>query len=341
MKVDFDQFTDELVKTYKPKSGYSNQSDLELYKKQIREKFVELFCIDKIKENACELNVDIEWSKEKDNYVITRFTVETEKNNFVPCYLLVPNTGKKTYPACIVLQGHTTGMHISIGEAHEDFEIERYFPDSCFALQAVENGYAAICIENRGMGEQEAKRENRRWEDGGKCKYPGFTALLLGRTLEGERIWDVSKIIDILPRFKQLDLSNLFITGNSGGGTLSYYAACYDERIKLSAPSCAFCPYQESILAMYHCVCNYIPHGYEWFDMQDLSILIAPRKLLITAGNVDPIFPIEGVKRGFKTTEAIYNRLGVRENLDLIITPLGHHYCPELIWPKINKMIKG
>lgn len=340
MKVDFDHFSDELVNGYKPKLSYDEKVDFESYKKELREKFVELLCIDKIKENACPLNVNIEWSKDKGDYTLTRFTVETEKNNFVPCYLLVPNTGKKTYPAIITLQGHTSGMHISIGEAHEDFEIERYFPDSCFALQAVENGYAAICIEDRGMGEQEAHQENRRWENGGKCKFAGFTALLLGRTLEGERVWDVSRVIDILPQFKELDLSNLMIMGTSGGGTLSYYAACYDERIKISIPSCAYCPYKESILAMYHCICNYIPHAYEWFDMQDLSALIAPRKLVICTGLLDPIFPIDGVRRGFVTTEAIYTKLGVKDRLMLVEMPKNHHFCPDYGWPAINEMFK-
>lgn len=340
MKVSYDKFSDELVKTYKPKFSYNDNADFEMQKKQLRAKFIELLCIDKIKENACELNVDIEWTLDKGEYSLTRFTVETEKNNFVPCYLAIPNTGKEKYKACIVLQGHTSGMYISIGETKTDND-KVQVTHSAFALQAVKNGYAAICIEDRGMGEQEALLENRRWENGGKCKFAGFTALTLGRTLEGERVWDVSRVIDILPRFEKLDLSDLFITGNSGGGTLSYYAACYDERIKLSAPCCSYCPYQESILAMYHCICNYIPHSYEWFDMQDLSILLAPRKLIVTAGVLDRIFPIDAVRRGFKTTMAIYDRIGAKDNICLIETPYGHQYAPELIWPEINKKVLG
>ena len=45
----------------------------------------------------------------------------------------------------------------------------------------------------------------------------------------GERMWDVSKAIDALAEFPKCDTDKIFITGNSGGGTMSFYAACYDE----------------------------------------------------------------------------------------------------------------
>ena len=54
--------------------------------------------------------------------------------------------------------------------------------------------------------------------------------------------------IDALVMFPQCDTDKILITGNSGGGTMSFYAACFDERIKLSVPSCAFCSYEDSIM---------------------------------------------------------------------------------------------
>ena len=60
-----------------------------------------------------------------------------------------------------------------------------------------------------------------------------MSAIILGRTLIGERAWDVMRAIDVLSYFKELDLD--VITGNSGGGTASFYSACLDERIKISA----------------------------------------------------------------------------------------------------------
>jgi hypothetical protein len=72
-------------------------------------------------------------------------------------------------------------------------------------------------------------------------------------------------------------------------------------------------------------------------DMQDLSILIAPRPLAIVTGNVDPIFPLEGVKRGFETVKKIYKKLNAIDKCNLIIGDGGHMAFPDLTWPNFNK----
>ena len=58
-----------------------------------------------------------------------------------------------------------------------------------------------------------------------------MSAIILGRTLIGERAWDVMRAIDVLSYFKELDLEKIVITGNSGGGTASFYSACLEELI--------------------------------------------------------------------------------------------------------------
>ena len=116
---------------------------------------------------------------------------------------------------------------------------------------------------------------------------------------------------------------------------MSYYAACFDERIKLSVPSCSFCPYKESILSIAHCACNYIPFAYKYFDMQDLACMIAPRRLAIIAGEKDDIFPIEGVRRGFETVQRIYQENGVGDHCRLVETPMHHWWCSDIVWSVI------
>ena len=121
---------------------------------------------------------------------------------------------------------------------------------------------------------------------------------------------------------------------------MSFYAACFDERIKLSIPSCAFCTYEDSIMNWFHCSCNFIPHAYEWFEMQDLACLIAPRKLVVIAGKEDKIFPLYGVKKGYKIVESIFEKAGVKENCRLIETPKGHWWCEDIIWNAIHEEIE-
>lgn len=256
----------------------------------------------------------------------------------MPCYLLIPDTGKDKYPVAITLQGHSSGFHHSVGIVKAPQDVE-YQTRGKFAVQAVKNGFIALAIEQRGMGERRPCARHQKAAN--MCEYEAHIALLLGRTILGERIWDVSKAIDALASFPKCDLDKIIITGNSGGGTTSFYAACFDERIKLSAPSCAFCTYENSIMNWFHCSCNFIPHAYEWFEMQDLACLIAPpRRLSVIAGELDEIFPLEGVETAYQTVEKVFAAENVSQNVRLVKTTKGHWWCEDIVWGTINEETK-
>ncbi len=336
MEINADLCHDRLAETIKQKLAFDANKDLAEQRQVAKQKLIELLGLDAISLNAAKENFEIVSREEKDGYELIRFVYESENDCFVPAYLLIPTTGRKKYPVAITLQGHKKGgMYSSIGIVKTEFD-EKYQPRGAFALQAVRNGYAALCIELRGMsGELQPVKERR----GDDCQFAVRSALLLGRTVIGERCYDISRAIDLLPNFPALDTDNIIITGNSGGGTVSYYAACLDERIKLSAPSCAFCTFKDSILSVLHCGCNFIPNIYNYFEMQDLAMLIAPRKLVVIAGQDDKIFPLDGVKKGYETVKAIYEKAGVKDNCSLIVTPNGHYWCEDLVWAGIEKAL--
>ena len=322
----------------KQQLGFANKTtDYKTWKEQVRNKFNELIGIESIKANACPLNFQIEKEVQKEGYKQIRFTIETEIGSVCPVYVLIPDSAQGKLPVAITLQGHSSGFHNSIAEPKENEDPEYALGRGKFAVQAVEQGYVAVAIEQRGMGERRPDFFNR---GGAKmCAYEALTAFELGRTLIGERAWDVSRVIDALANFEVCDLDNIFITGNSGGGTMSFYAACYDERIKFSAPSCAVCSYETSILNVFHCDCNYIPGIYKWFEMEDLACLIAPRKLAVITGQKDDIFPIHGVRKSFETIAKIYAEEGVPENCTLIETPMGHYWCEDIVWSAIENIL--
>ncbi len=312
-----------------PMCAFNEENNFSSWKKLLKKEFIKRTGLDRIAENGCALNVVMESVEKKEGYMKIRFTFDSEIGMTVPCYLLLPTTGGK-YPLAITLQGHSTGFHNSIGEIKYPQD-EDYQPRGAFALQAVKRGFAALAIEQRGLGEQKSSLTH-----GQNCQNVFTTALLLGRTIIGERVWDIHRAIDaVLATFAEIDGDKIVVTGNSGGGTAAYYAACYDERIKISAPSCAFCPYKDSILSLWHCGCNYIPDAYRYFEMQDLSALIAPRKLVVIAGEKDAEFPIEGVKRGFAAVQKIYQTAGAEGNCRLVVTPREHFWCEDLVWGAI------
>ena len=327
-----------LMNSTTPALTFDKEADYNTWRENVRAKLRELAGIDKIEANATPLSIEIESEVMKDGYKQIRFTFESERGAIVPCYLLIPDTGLDKYPVAITLQGHSSGFHNSIAEPKPDENPGYALGRGCFAVQAVKQGFISLAIEQRGMGER--RPNERHQKEAQMCEYTAHFALMLGRTILGERMFDVSRAIDALESFPQCDMDKILITGNSGGGTMSFYAAAYDERIKLSVPSCAFCTYEDSIMNWYHCSCNFIPRAYEWFEMQDLACLIAPRRLAVIAGSEDEIFPMYGVERGYKTVEEIFASAGVKDNVRLVKTPKGHWWCEDIVWTTIAEECK-
>ena len=336
--INSDLCHDNILQNLEPKLRFNPKRDYKEWKKEVSQKLTELLGMEHMKANVCELNVEVEEEIEKEGYRRIRFTFESEKGCTVPCYLLIPKgeRGKK-YPLAIILQGHSTGFHLSIGIAKEPGDEKKINDRGILAEQAVENGFACLCIEQRGMGESLSPKCADK--EGHRCAIPALTAINLGRTLIGERVFDVMRGIDALKSFEHLglDLEKIIITGNSGGGTVSYYAACIDERIKISIPSCSVCKFKDSIMAMSHCVCNFIPDICNWFEMEDIACLIAPRPLIVVAGQKDAIFPIEPTRQTFEVIKEIYKAAGVEENCRLVETPMHHFWCKDLVWEAIRE----
>ena len=198
-------------------------------------------------------------------------------------------------------------------------------------LRAINERRCALVIEARNFGESSLEGY------GTSCTEAGKVAILMGRTIIGERVWDAMRILDaVSENFEEVDMQNIVCTGNSGGGTATYYLACLDERIMVAAPSCSICTYEESIAAMPHCLCNHIPSIRKYFEMGDLAGLIAPRVLVIAAGEKDDIFPINGTKKTFEKIKMIYKKADAAQNCALVICEKGHLNYADLIWEKIH-----
>lgn len=313
----------KLTKAIVPSMRYTGGS-FEEWQKKARAKLAELLGMDKFEK--CEECFEIEFEKEHETFKEIRFTFQSEEGYFVPCHLVIPKGADKPLPVVICLQGHSKGMHISLGRVkYEGDEKSISGGDRDFAVGALKKGFCALTVEQRGMGECGGT------PTGPACHVSTMANLLIGRTTIGARVWDISRAIDALENhFPQIDKDNIICLGNSGGGTTTFYASCLEERIKTSIPSCAYASYDESICAIGHCVCNFVPNIREYFDMGDLGGLIAPRTLIVVSGLEDTIFPIDAAKKCFAITSSLY------ENTDGICRHVvggeGHRFYYDLAW---------
>lgn len=282
----------------------------------------------------------VEWEKEHDCFKEYRFVFSSEEYVQVPGHLWIPKNVPKPCPVVVCMQGHSTGMHISMGKAHCEWDEQLINNgDEDFARQTVAQGFAALVIEQRAFGERKSEIQMKETPNAvTSCLHPTLTAFLLGRTMIGERVWDISRAVDILENFPEIDMERIGIVGQSGGGTATYYAACLDPRFKVIMPSGCVCTFRDSITAMAHCACNYIPGIAKYMDMGDLAALIAPRKLIVVAGNDDPIFPISGVKEAFSTIEKIYAKVGAEENCRLVVGEGAHRFYADNSWPAFREL---
>ncbi len=288
----------------------------------------------------CDENFRIEWEEDHDTFYEYRIVFTAEQAVDVPCHLWVPKAVPKPCPVVICLQGHSTGMHISMRRfIYKGDEETATGGDRDFACQIIEQGYAALVLEQRGFGERKSEQEVIFRPDAEcTCSHPALVAMLMGRTLLGERVWDISRAIDMLAHFPEIDMDKVGVMGNSGGGTATYYAACMDERIKIAMPSCSVCNYNRSITAKRHCMCNYIPNIAKYVDMGDLACLIAPRKLVMVAGKQDTGFFIEGARAAFDTIEKVYEKAGAKGNCKLVVGEEGHRFYAKPSWPVFKEL---
>jgi len=308
---------------------------VESWQQQLRARLVErlgAFPADKVELNVRELD-----RRETDRYRLAKIVFTSEPWADVPCYLLIPKSGSPPYPAMICLQGHTSGMHLSIGEARNDADRESIAGDRDFALQAVKHGFVALAVEQRCFGERQETLQKKRAPN--TCHDAAMHALMLGKTLLAERVWDVMRAVDYLQSLSQVDRERICCMGNSGGGMSTFYAACVEFRIRLAVASCCFCTYADSIMSIYHCEDNYIPGILKVAEVGDIAGLIAPRGLLVVAGERDEIFPIRGVYKAFEKAKMIFAAAGCSENCRLVLGREGHRFYAEQAWPVILDML--
>ncbi|MFW6313036.1 MAG: dienelactone hydrolase, partial [Spirochaetota bacterium] len=81
-------------------------------------------------------------------------------------------------------------------------------------------------------------------------------------------------------------------------------------------------------------------HGLGAFgEMADLSGLIAPRPLFVEAGDHDPIFPVEAVRRGLADARKVYSVFGAEDRVEHSIFEGRHRIDGEAAYAWLERML--
>lgn len=278
------------------------------------------------------LRVKVSETREFDYFRRETVRFETRPGMELFGYFLMPKAkpsdGAKR-PVVLCLPGHGRGVDsiVGIGEdgVQRDWgDRQEYAAD--FALQCVAEGYAAFAIEPISFGHRRDEQARAAGAGASSCTRDSMAALMLGETMAGWRTYDAIRSLDYLTTRPDVDAERMAVMGISGGGTISLFTACCDTRVKACVLSGYFNTFADSILAIDHCVDNYVPGLLKVTEMPDLAGLIAPRALFAESGEHDSIFPAAAFREAVAKAKEIYRAFGVPEQFDAEGFPGDHQF---------------
>lgn len=250
----------------------------------------------------------------RDGYAIEKVMFESRPNFHVTAHLFLPDPAKfpGKRPGIVVPCGHSTN-----GKAAAPYQ------RGC--VKAARRGMVALVYDPVDQGE---RRQSRNSEDLWSCAAHnniGVRAELLGGSAATFRIWDGLRALDYLETRPEVDATRLGVMGHSGGGTMTSWIMCLDDRVKCAAPS--------GYLSTQRAVCREIgPQDAEQFAFGSLAfgfshlahiVLRAPSPVLHCSSHGD-FFPFTGVLDTADAARKVYATFGAPEAYRLSDT-IGPH----------------
>ncbi|TCK98070.1 alpha/beta hydrolase family protein [Natranaerovirga hydrolytica] len=277
-------------------------------------------------------------SKEFDTYIRKKVEITTFKNLRVPAYILTPQNKPSNAPAILTCVGHGHGYKEAIGLLPSE-ESNQPSLHKNFAIQLVNKGFIVMVPEVLGFGDRRLEEDMDKSSNENSCYRLATQLLMTGKTLAGHRVYEAIRFIDYLIEHENVNSDRIGCMGFSGGGLVAGLTAALDDRIKATVISCYNNTFKDSIMAMRHCLDNYIPNILNYCEMSDIISLIAPRHLFIESGIHDDIFPVEGSKASIKNIQKAYDVLGLRNHLQVHLFDGKHEICGIQAYPWLEKRI--
>ncbi|NHN31514.1 dienelactone hydrolase family protein [Paenibacillus agricola] len=238
----------------------------------------------------------------------------------MPAYVMYAKSIKEgeKRPAVLLWHGHGYGSRSLVGLNKDGSPKPPSGKASDhIALELARRGLVVLAPEIVGFGDRMLHRDEQQEPDlSNSCYNLSVSLMMSGKTTAGLRTYEALRAADYLSSRVDVDSDRLGNMGFSGGGIVASLSAALDMRIQASVIGIYANTYRGSILAMRHCLCNYIPGIMSFSEMPELIALLAPRALFIEAGMHDPIFPITTSKEAVDRLQQIYESLGASNRFE-------------------------
>jgi hypothetical protein len=128
--------------------------------------------------------------------------------------------------------------------------------------------------------------------------------------------------------------------GNSSGGTTALHATALDERITAVA-ACSCVGFVRDTIARRGDPegQNVVPAMLQWFELDDVIALCAPRPFLTVSARSDHIWPYEGALRVVDSARRVYIAMNASMRVSAVPADGGHGYHQNIMWPAFERMV--
>jgi len=256
------------------------------------------------------LHEEVLWRTREEKYTRYDIEIDSTPTRRIGVLLTVPRQLQKRAPAVVCIHGHGGNRNV----VYEDAS-----PYRGFARVLAENGYVTISTD---VGQHKVYEE--------------------GRTLMGERLWDVMRCVDYLTTREEVDAGRIGCGGLSLGGEMAMWLGAMDTRIKVTVSS-GFLTTVEN-MRQGHCPCWNFPGLTENFDFADIYSLISPRYLQCQNGRLERApggFPVPIARKAMAEIMGCYNVFGKPDRATLVVHPAGHVFDVPSAMKLFDKVLKN
>lgn len=318
------------IKAEPYKNAFSYEDAFEIGQ-SIKEKAKELFSLEKLNSMATELKL-VPVGKDLDypEYTLKKYSVEILEGLNSLVYILEPKKIQGKTNGVVALCGHGYGVRQILGISKKGNKKHFNYIDNYqnnFAVEMAKRGCTVIAPELFGFGE--ARLSHDLWKPFyiSSCDELSHHLLPYGLTTASLRVYQALSCARILKRMEAVDESKVSLMGISGGGLTALYASVLDESVYKTVICGYVNTFKDSILSMWHCPDNYIPHILETGEIYDFASALAPKELFIESGEKDKLFPIKASQKAHDSIKRVYSLMNAEDKLHIDIFPGKHAVC--------------
>ena len=245
---------------------------------------------------------------EREGYRVEKLIFQTLPGVWMTANAYVPaRSGPR--PAILHVHGHWPG-------AKQDPVVQAR------CIGSVRQGHFVLTVDAFGAGERAIGTALGEYHG----EMTAATLLPVGLPLSGLQVYENGRALDYLATRPEVDPARIGITGASGGGNQTMYAAAWDERFRAAVPVCSVGNYR-AYLGAACCLCEVTPGILNTTEEGGVLGLIAPRGLLVINATRDATqFSVEEARKSIACAEPVFALCDAANHVRHAIFESGHDY---------------